>query len=473
MKFIQKRTAYILGTACCFATYTLSTAAVAADRFDGLWLSDGYSYYLEAHGSKIRVSEISSISCIESFVATRQKPTVPMPFERYVSAQPSIGEGVSAYQLHLDAADQRLRVRPEGGISDIVFSKTKLPPTFCGEHTKNTPQYNYAVFWQTWAENYPFFALRKTNWMVIDEQNRQHIKATIPPKTLFYTLEKMISPFHDAHTSIADTAALSGKKNGLSFGGYRLPASGNTSPPDQKVLAILKARYFKTPLKSFCNDQIQFALMANSVGYMRIASFANYTKSSDFLVQLAALEQALDEIFTTQSPLNGLIIDVRLNGGGSDVFARTIAGRLTNKKYLAFTKVARNDIVDKGSRTKGQDAFVTVSKRPSFLGKVFLLTGNDSISAAETFAMALMGREPRVLRVGEPTQGVFSDVLSRKLPNGWYFGLPNEIYLTKAGRAFDGNGVLPDIKAAVFPALDLAQGRDTAVDMALSKLNTK
>ena len=33
--------------------------------------------------------------------------------------------------------------------------------------------------------------------------------------------------------------------------------------------------------------------------------------------------------------------------------------------------------------------------------------------------MALMERRPRVTRVGENTQGVFSDVLDRRLPNGW------------------------------------------------------
>jgi len=44
--------------------------------------------------------------------------------------------------------------------------------------------------------------------------------------------------------------------------------------------------------------------------------------------------------------------------------------------------------------------------------------------------MALMGRAPHVTQIGLNTQGVFSDVLGRRLPNGWRFGLPNEVYLT-------------------------------------------
>ncbi|OLD62268.1 MAG: hypothetical protein AUI53_02140 [Acidobacteria bacterium 13_1_40CM_2_60_7] len=113
---------------------------------------------------------------------------------------------------------------------------------------------------------------------------------------------------------------------------------------------------------------------------------------------------------------------------------------------------------------------VHVSQRPGFRGPVVLLTSADSVSAAETFTMAVLDRQPHVVRVGANTQGVFSDVLGRKLPNGWSFGLPNEIYLTKDGKAFDGPGVPPDIELPIFPAEDLANGRDSTLNKALELL---
>jgi C-terminal processing protease CtpA/Prc len=61
--------------------------------------------------------------------------------------------------------------------------------------------------------------------------------------------------------------------------------------------------------------------------------------------------------------------------------------------------------------------------------------------------MALMGRKPRIIRVGENSQGVFSDVLDRRLPNGWRLVLPNEIYATEDGESFDVTGVPPDVPA--------------------------
>ena len=69
---------------------------------------------------------------------------------------------------------------------------------------------------------------------------------------------------------------------------------------------------------------------------------------------------------------------------------------------------------------------VQPSARPSFRGLVVELIGPYTLSAGETFAQGLMGRTPRVTRIGENTQGVFSDVLARRLPNGWTFGLPKK-----------------------------------------------
>ena len=87
--------------------------------------------------------------------------------------------------------------------------------------------------------------------------------------------------------------------------------------------------------------------------------------------------------------------------------------------------------------------------------------------------MAGLDRQPHSIPFGANTQGAFSDVLIRRLPNGWTFGLPNEIYVTKDGKAVDGQGVPPDIEVPNFTAEDLRNGRDTALDKALELLDPK
>jgi C-terminal processing protease CtpA/Prc len=101
------------------------------------------------------------------------------------------------------------------------------------------------------------------------------------------------------------------------------------------------------------------------------------------------------------------------------------------------------------------------------------LTGPLTISAGETFTQALMGRTPHVVRVGEDTQGVFSDVLGREMPNGWSFGLPNEVFRTAQGTTFDGRGIPPDVIVPVFTEDDIAARRDPAMAKALELLGQK
>jgi C-terminal processing protease CtpA/Prc len=85
----------------------------------------------------------------------------------------------------------------------------------------------------------------------------------------------------------------------------------------------------------------------------------------------------------------------------------------------------------------------------------------------------MMGRSRHIVRIGENTQGLFSDVLDRRLHNGWRFGLPNEIYRTADGQTFDLVGIPPDLEAPAFADADVAAGEDPAMARALEMLSQK
>jgi C-terminal processing protease CtpA/Prc len=65
---------------------------------------------------------------------------------------------------------------------------------------------------------------------------------------------------------------------------------------------------------------------------------------------------------------------------------------------------------------------------------------------------------------------VFSDVLIRTLPNGWTFGLPNEVFRTPDGKTFDGAGIPPDIVVPVYTDEDLGAERDPGLERAMIEL---
>ena len=66
---------------------------------------------------------------------------------------------------------------------------------------------------------------------------------------------------------------------------------------------------------------------ADLIGDLRIHSSSRYYKDREFVKQLNALERALDDIFKDSTKLTGLVIDVRINSGGSDCLDDEPVGR--------------------------------------------------------------------------------------------------------------------------------------------------
>jgi hypothetical protein len=443
-----------------FSVPTRAQAQASAPSLDGLWLTDGYGRLIEFQGDELRRFEITSLSCIPTGKATRN-PAASSANETIFTDKGEIlrvtaGTSPDTRWLHED-----------GSVSSIFLRRASSRPDVCNKPVADTPESNYQVFWQTFAEHYPFFKMRNLDWLAADKKFRPQVTADTKPEELFRILSDMIDPLHDAHTFI------SAKSIKQRFHGYRPAADPMQSKNAARITEIIETKYVRGGLRDFCNKQLQYGTLSHSIGYLRVHSFSNYSRDDEFIKQLDALESALDEIFKDSTKLTGLVIDVRINTGGSDVFGVSIASRLATQEYLAYSKVIRNDIHDPDGRTPPQPVLVRVSSRPSFRGPVVLLTSSDSVSAAETFTMAILDRQPHVTRIGENTQGVFSDVLGRKLPNGWSFGLPNEIYVTRDGKTFDGPGVPPDLEVLIFPADDLANGRDSAIDKALELLAPK
>ena len=421
-----------------------------------LWTSEGYGYFFDASPDTLRAFEVTSISCIPSFTAV----AVPAPAGA-VAAFRFIGAPVTVLML-ADQSAGGMRFHMNGAASDVVLRRATERPPACNRPTPNTPSSNFDVFTRTWAEQYGFFDLKHVDWAAVVAANRAKVSDSTSPAELFAVLRGMIEPLQDAHTYIGaqDVA--------LRFAGSR--PGGDRVPRDQwnRAYATVE-RYLIGGLHKFCEGQLEFGMLAPDIGYLRIRGFGRYTPEGSFDSGLIALEAALDTIFAGADGWKGFVTDVRINGGGADPYGLAIASRLTAKDYVAYVKDARLDPNDPTRWTPGQTSWVRATTRPGFRGAVVHLTGIHSVSAAETFTQALINREPAVIRVGQNTQGVFSDVLGRRLPNGWRFGLPNERFVTN-GKSYDGPGIPPTIEVPVFPPSDLESGRDGAIEKALEVL---
>src|SRR5262245_613623 len=425
----------------------LPPGSAAAQPFDGRWRSDGYGYWAELRGGELGLFEVTPISCIAS--ATFQAS--PEPGDPR-GARFAAKQGFGALYLSPGPSPDSAWFQSPGAASQTLFVRTEERPEACGRPTPDDPKATFEVFAWTFAAHHGFLKHRGVDWAALTQQSRQKVSAQTPPEQLFEVLREMIEPLHDAHTSVRAPSLKKG------FGGKR-PGTLVLAEADlKKTLEILESRYLQAPLRSWCNGHVRYARTRQGPGYVRIDAFSGFANGG-FDEGARELDAALDEILGDAATLPGLVIDVRINRGGADPYGVRIASRLTDRPYTAFVKRARNDAERPDSWTAPQASIAVPSTRPSFRKAVVELIGPDTVSAGETFTMALMGRQPRITRVGADTQGVFSDVLGRSLPNGWRFGLPNEVFLTEQNEHFEARGVPPDVRVAVFPPADRSEGR--------------
>ncbi|WP_203217888.1 S41 family peptidase [Nocardia terpenica] len=240
---------------------------------------------------------------------------------------------------------------------------------------------------------------------------------------------------------------------------------------DAKVKSAVQRRDLRgRTFTEYARGRISYADLPDrpEYGYLRVSGFSGFTKEDTFAANSAELARALTDIFTPdrRARLRGLILDLRVNGGGSDQLGFQLAAQLTDRPYFAYAKKTRT--------TDPQPLQIQPAATGSAIA-VAILTGGSTVSAGETFTQAMIERPAPTVRIGQPTQGVFSDVMQRKLPgarhNTWRFGLPNERYLTSDGHTFDGPGIPPQIPEPVFTDEEFALDRDSAFDRAAQWLD--
>jgi hypothetical protein len=448
------------------ALVSASYGATATEPLDGVWKSQGWGLVYEIRAAALQAFEVTSTTCVPGFKAQRQRREAGDDAFRTREGE------VFAFIADIDSDHKRV-VHPTG-LTSIVIERMAALPTTCTPPTPNTPLGNFEVFERTFAEHYISFDFRHTDWDRIAAEARAKISSRTTQSQVFEILKRMIQPLADIHTG------LDARKPKLNFDPSLRPGTdrivhGNIDRfakiGRRQLAAITNKSYLHGQLLSFCRGEWQYGVADSGIGYLRILSFGDYSHGG-FDSDLKALNDALDRILG-DGDLRGLVIDVRLSFGGDDRLGLAIAARLTSAEYMAYAIQARSDAAVRNRYTPLQPVMVRPGKGPIFGGPIVELIGPITMSAAETFTQALMERTPHVTRIGENTQGVFCDPLGRHLPNGWTFGLPNAVYRSSDGNAFDVTGLSPDIPVPVFADEDVAAGRDPGMAAAMQALGKR
>lgn len=448
--------------AVCFAALASTASSSAGGPAAQVWRSEGYGLAVRLSGPSMEVFQRTRDSCTKVAFARRRgdvgKGSLYLIDRK--NSLPVLDVDSGRILLRRANGAGRISLEVEGAVSEIRFKRMAGLPAACRRGPSRSFRNVLDVFAQTYREHYPFFDLHDVAWAKATRRARARVARGTTRRQLFGILRGLIAPLEDAHTWLET-------ESGHRYFEGKRPDPQPLHGRDFRRVRRIVSSYLVSRPRRFASRQISFAMLPGELGYLRLSSFSGYADGPRLADELAEVDRALD--YSLERPLAGLVIDVRVNDGGSDVLANRIVSRLTERRYVAYSKLARDPDRRRGF-TPAQRVPIEPWPGAGYTGPVAVLTSRYSVSAAETFIQALMGRRPPVERIGEPTQGVFSDVLIRVLPNGWLFGVPNEVYVTD-GRNYDVTGVPPTIDTGlVFKRSDLRAGRDPEIERAIEEL---
>ena len=326
----------------------------------------------------------------------------------------------------------------------------------------NDPKYNFEVLWNTFNEQYAYFKERNIDWNKIYETYEPKVNSETKPIELYLIFENMLGEINDGHISIDVPDELEED--------YENQLNSNENEADEEVSYELVKKvknliiekhinnvnfYNKGDLKwGMINDEVAYLQTSNMIGWAHYPIADSLSKKQFWDEWWKHLNKAdnhhndvakgtrfiMDSIVKTIGNAKACIIDLRFNGGGFDDVSLEILNHFVNQKTKIGTKKVR---LGKGFTEKQTIKLIPSEK--TFKGKLFILTSHETASAAE---LLVLGSKviPNSKVIGSTTEGVFSDILHKKLPNGWTYGLSNMIYESTDGISYEEIGITPDYK---------------------------
>jgi len=307
------------------------------------------------------------------------------------------------------------------------------------------PVTNFEYLWKTIDEKYSFFDYKQVDWDAVYQVYRPMISNDMSQFELFDVLAGMMNELRDGHVNL--TAPFDISRYDFKY-----------SAPQNFNFRLLQDNYIGWNYRitgPLINTIIQRG--DHSIGYIYYGSFSNFVQSAD-------IDFVVGSLWHTE----GIILDMRSNGGGSVSNIYKIGSRFADQKREIYKSALKNG--------PGHDDFtdpVVVELEPvgphQYPRKVILLTNRGCFSATSFFATA-MKAFPNVIQVGDTTGGGLGSPAGFELPNGWGYRFSTSRTFTPDGKNWE-NGVPPDVTIWMDPEDELA-GIDNIMEKAIELIIT-
>ncbi len=305
------------------------------------------------------------------------------------------------------------------------------------------PVETFEACWKLFNERYASFEEKGIDWGEVYAEFKPMVNPNTTDTELFGVLSKMLEPLGDAHVNLIakniDTAFSADRYSRIKE--VIRPLPGRKRPYIVAMNNQTLYEYGFEPMKrlgpTYREDTLFSYTRNDEIGYLRF--FRSFSTPSKMVG--SSVDAQLDQIFEYFQGVHSIIIDVRFNMGGDDAFSQKVAGRFVEAKTVGFRKQTRND----GKFGSVKDKYILPQGDVPFLKPVVLLTNDQTFSAADVLAL-MMSSLPNATLIGEPSNGSYSDLYSRKLPNGWKVTLSNQRYYSVDMENYEGKGTPVDIE---------------------------
>ena len=320
-----------------------------------------------------------------------------------------------------------------------------LPACVDEEELPDTPQGNFEALWKIVDQHYCFLDYKQheygLDWNAVYNKYKVRIDKDMTSLQLFEVLTQMLAELRDGHVN------LSASHDYGRYWSWREDYPANFSD------SLLRA-YLGTDYK--IASGLSYRILDDNIGYMRYESFSSPIGEGN-----------LDEALTYLILCQGLIIDIRGNGGGDLTNAEKLAARFCQEKTLVG--YMQHKTGPGHSEFSPLEAhYLEPSSNIRWHKPVVVLTNRHVFSAANEFTM-YMKTLPQVKVVGDHTGGGAGMPFSSSLPNGWSVRF-SAVPTYDARRQSTEFGIAPDYYVSLQDE-DFRRGRDTIIEFARQLLN--
>lgn len=326
----------------------------------------------------------------------------------------------------------------------FILSMQSCDDSILGDAPGSTPIELFDQVWTDFDVTYSHFPLKTVDWDSVYSAYRPRINNRMTDSKLFDQIGSMLNTLEDGHVD------LFGMGRRTSYMGWF------TGHPKNYYPEIINERYLAS--KSETTAFTYGILGTGDYGYIYIKTFGG--DRGDF--------ETFGDILSQLNDREGLVIDVRNNGGGSTNNSETIIRYFADSDpVFSFVRYkngpGHNDFTDwKAQR-------LNPGESPVYLKPVVVLTNRRCYSTTESFILS-MRVLPNVTVAGDTTGGGAGNPIFRELANGWTYRVPRWQQVTVDRRQYEGIGLFPDIPAWITP-VDSANGRDAILEAAVNYLD--